>query len=427
MKMTEAFLHHLWKLKLFNFKTLQTTEGEPLEIIKTGQHNSDAGPDFFNAQVKVASTLWAGNVEIHVRSSDWKNHSHEKDRAYDNVILHVVYEDDEAVKRKDGSLIPTLVLKDKFDHRLWKNYGELIQSNQWIPCQSYIRSIDQFTLNNWLDRLLTERLERKTETIFSSLQLNNNNWEETFYHHLARNFGFRINALPFEMLAKKLPLSYLGKHKDHLNQLEAMLFGQAGMLEKEFKDDYPNELLKEYRFLKGKFILEPIPFHQWKFLRLRPVNFPTIRIAQFAQLIHRSSLLFSKLLECENLKQAENYFRVDVSDYWQTHFVFDKLSKQQPKHVGDASIQNIMINTIVPFLFAFGKLRHSEIHEHRALEFLDQTPSEKNSILSKWNEVGVESASAHRSQALLELKNEYCAEKKCLTCSVGNKIISSLA
>jgi hypothetical protein len=426
MKMTEAFLHHVWKLKLFNFKNLKTTDGESLEIIKTGLHNKDSGPDFFNAQLRIAGTLWAGNVEIHLKSSDWKIHAHEKDDAYDTVILHAVYELDEPVKRKDGSVIPTLELKGKFDHRLWKNYDELLESTHWIPCRQHIRTVGQFTLSNWLDRLLAERLERKTEAILVALRLNKNNWEETFYHHLAANFGFRLNALPFEMLAKSLPLAYLAKHKNHLNQVEAMLFGQAGMLEKEFIDEYPTELSKEYSFLKKKFGLVSIPLHQWKFLRLRPVNFPTIRIAQFAQLVHHSSHLFSKILDCERMHEMESYFGVNASAYWQAHYIFDKFSRLQVKHIGSSSVQNILVNTVVPFLFAYGKIRHSEMHQQRALEFLDQLPSERNSIISKWQELGIESSSAYRSQALLQLKNVYCAEKKCLTCSIGNKIISNL-
>ncbi len=425
--MNEFFLHHLWKLKLFNFRDLQTTESESVEIIKTGLHNSDAGPDFFNAQVKIGDTLWAGNVEIHLKSSDWKKHEHEKDDAYNNVILHVVFEDDEPVKRKDGSLIPALELKGRFDERLWKNYTELLQSRKWIPCEHRISEVDEWTLNNWLDRLLTERLEIKTERIFSSLQMNGNNWEESFYQHLAKNFGFMINADPFERLAQSLPLAFLSKHKDHLNQLEAMLFGQAGMLENELNDEYAKELQKEYAFLKNKFKLEPIPLHQWKFLRLRPVNFPTIRLAQFAQLVHQSSHLFSKILECENLQWMERYFEVEVSDYWHTHFVFDKISGCQRKHLGESAIQNILINTIVPFLFAYGRSRNSDIHEERAIRFLEEIPSENNSIITNWNQLGIESGSAYCSQALLQLKNVYCSEKKCLTCSIGNKIISNLS
>ncbi len=423
--MTEVFLHHLWKLKIFNSGKLKTVDGEPLVILKTGQHNNDAGPDFFNAQIKIGETHWAGNVEIHLKSSDWKNHLHEQDSAYDTVILHVVYEHDSDIKRNDGSLIPTLVLKNKFDPRLWKNYQEFLQSKQWIPCQHRVSTVDQFTMNNWLDRLLTERLEKKTATILSSLQWNNNNWEETFYQHLAKNFGFRLNALPFEMLAKSLPMACLARHKDHISQLEAMLFGQAGMLEKKFKDEYPNALQKEYLFLKNKFKLKPIPSNQWKFLRLRPVNFPTIRIAQFAQLIHRSSHLFSKILACENFGELKTCFDISTSAYWKTHFVFDKPSGLQSGHLGDSAVQNVAINTVVPFLFTYGKSRHSEMHQQRALKFLEEIPSEKNSILSGWNNLGIKSNSAYRSQALLQLKNEYCLERKCLNCSIGNYLLQN--
>ncbi len=422
--MNEDFLHHLWKLKLFNFPELETCDGESIEIIKTGQYNTDAGPDFFNAQVKIGNTLWAGNVEIHLKSSDWKNHAHEKDQAYDSVILHVVYENDEVIVRRNGSIIPSLELKRKFDENLWKNYKELCLSKRWIPCEHRISEVDKFVIDNWLDRMLTERLERKTESVFSSLESNGNNWEETFYHHLAKNFGFKINAIPFEVLARSLPLSFLAKHKDHVNQLEAMLFGQAGMLERKFIDDYPNELKREYLFLKNKFKLESINEHQWKFLRLRPVNFPTVRISQFTQLVHQSSHLFSRILECESLEDLSDYFNVKVSDYWKTHFVFDKTSAPTEKHFGKKSFQNIVINTIVPFLFAYGKNRSNEIYQQRALRFLEQLPFEKNSVINGWVRVGVVPVSAYRSQALLQLKSEYCELKKCLTCGIGNKIIN---
>ena len=424
--MTEAFLHHLWKLKIFNSGKLKTIEGESLEILKTGQHNSDSGPDFFNAQVKIGDTHWAGNVEIHLKSSDWKNHFHDQDAAYDNVILHVVFEHDGTVMRKNGSRIPEFELKNQFDERLWRNYQSLLQSNQWIACQHLISKVDPFTLNNWIDRLLIERLENKTGVLFSSLQSNNSNWEETFYQHLARNFGFRLNALPFEMLAKSLPVSCLAKHHDRLLQLEAMLFGQAGMLEKSMEDDYPNELKQEYVFLKKKFGLEPMALHQWKFLRLRPVNFPTIRIAQFAQLVHHSSHLFSKILECKKVDDLKIYFRFEVSTYWQTHFIFDKQSKKQTKALGSGSFENIVINTIVPFLFAYGQNRGSEIHQQRAIQFLEEIPSEKNSILSGWKKIGIDSRSGYYSQALLQLKNEYCLEKKCLNCSIGNYLLQNV-
>jgi hypothetical protein len=270
-------------------------------------------------------------------------------------------------------------------------------------------------------------LERKTENILQSLRLNKNSWEETFYHQLARNFGFQLNSLPFEMLAKSLPLSYLGKHKNNLLQVEALLYGQAGLLNKKYRDEYADQLHQEYDFLKKKFSLKPLDGSQWKFLRLRPSNFPTIRIAQFAQLIHRSSHLFSRILEPEKLAELKKHFEVSVSDYWLTHYVFDKLSPKRPKHFGDTAVLIILINTVVPFLFAYGKQRQSEVHEERALNFIQKLPAEKNSIISHWNELGISSNDAGRTQALLQLKNEYCLEKKCLNCTIGNKIVSSIS
>jgi hypothetical protein len=257
--------------------------------------------------------------------------------------------------------------------------------------------------------------------------MNKNSWEETFYHHLAKNFGFNLNSLPFEMLAKSLPLSYLGKHKNNLMQVEALLFGQAGLLNKKFKDDYPNLIKKEYDFLKKKFSLQPMDSSQWKFLRLRPSNFPTIRIAQFAQLIHKSSHLFSKILEIEKVKDIEKLFGVPVSDYWLTHYTFDKLSARREKHFGKTAIQIILINTVVPFLFAYGKQKQFEIHQERALKFLDKIEAEKNSIIKHWNELGIVSGNAGRSQSLIQLKNEYCSKKNCLNCALGNKIIGSIS
>jgi len=425
--MKEDFLHHLWKFKLFNRHNLKTTEGETVEVINTGQHNTDAGPDFFNAKVKVGNTLWAGNVEIHLKSSDWKKHSHHLDGAYKNVILHVVHEYDEAVTTTDGNRIYTLELKEKFNPKLYQNYLQLIESREWIPCEKQIKNVEKLAIDAWLERLLIERLERKTENILQSLRVNNNNWEESFYQQLAKNFGFQLNALPFEMLAKSLPLSHLGKHKNNLNQIEALLFGQAGLLEKKYKDEYPNELKKEYDFLKKKFSLKPMDGSQWKFLRLRPSNFPTIRIAQFAQLIHKSSHLFSKILETESLDKLKSFFEISTSDYWITHYVFDKSSARREKNLGESAMLIILINTVVPFLFAYGKQRQSEAHEERAMAFLEKLSPEKNTIISHWEELGIKAKNAARTQALLQLKNEYCSEKKCLNCTIGNKIIGSIS
>jgi len=422
--MNEDFLHHLWKFRLYNSLGLKTTVGEELLILKTGQHNTDGGPDFFNSQIKIGKTKWAGNVEVHLKSSDWKKHAHDKDGAYKNVILHVVYENDEDVFSSDGNKIAALELKDRFNPKIYENYLKLIESKEWIPCQKYISNVDKITVTSWMERLLVERLESKTQSILDTLKLNRNNWEETFYQHLAKNFGFKTNGVPFESLAKSLPLNYLAKHKDHLSQIEALLFGQAGLLDKNFKDDYPNALKKEYTFLQKKYSLNPIDGSLWKFLRLRPGNFPTIRIAQFAQLIHKSSKLFSKILEQEDIDRIKSFFSVSTSDYWKSHFTFDKPSTLKEKTLGSDSAAIIIINTVVPLIFAYGKHRQSEEHEERALQILEQLSPEKNSIIDNWNSLGIKAINAANTQSLLQLKNEYCSKKKCLVCGIGSKIIS---
>jgi hypothetical protein len=423
--MTEAFLHHLWKFKLFDRSRLLTTEGETIEVLNTGQHNSDAGPDFFNAQIKIGGTTWAGNVEIHLKSSDWNRHRHTSDASYNNVVLHVVYEHDEEVYSSEKTKMITLELKDRFNPGLFQNYLDLVEGIRWIPCEDHLTGVGEFVFDKWLERLLIERLEKNTNSIFVSLKQNMNNWEETFYHHLARTFGFKTNALPFEMLAKSLPLSVLSKHKDHLNQVEALLFGQAGLLEKEFRDGYANDLRKEYEFLKGKFQLAPNDGSSWKFLRLRPSNFPTIRIAQFAMLIHRSSRIFLRIIEVENIRALIPFFIVPVSEYWESHYIFDKVSAEREKSLGEDAALHILINTVVPFVFAYGKYRNEESFQNKALAFLEELPPEKNSIISNWSRLGITSLNAARTQALLQLKNEYCSQKKCLLCSVGNRIINS--
>ncbi len=299
--MTEEFLQYIWKLRLFD-KNLNLTSGEECQIIDVGTHNLDSGPDFFNARIKFDNTIWAGNVEIHTKSSDWFTHEHQLDKAYDNIILHVVYDDDKPIKRKNGEQIPTIELRNRFDKKLFETYNDFMTNRNWIPCEKMITEVDRFVLNNWIDRLMVERLENKSGEIEDRLKFNGNNWEETFYQFLARNFGFKVNSAPFELLAKSLPLNYLGKHKNNKFQIEALLLGQAGLLTKKYKDEYPKTLQKEYLFLQKKYKLTPIDPHLWRFMRMRPSNFPTIRLAQFADLVYRSSHLFSKIIETEFLK-----------------------------------------------------------------------------------------------------------------------------
>jgi hypothetical protein len=423
--MNEEFLHYIWKFKLFDQLNLKTLSGEAVEIVKAGTHNTDAGPDFFNAQLKIDSTLWAGNVEIHINSSDWERHSHQNDKAYNNVVLHVVYNADKLVYRTSGEPIPTIELKDRIEEKILNNYQKFKTSNDWIPCEKQVTAVPSLIINSTLDRLLLERLERKSISITQSLELNNNNWEETFYQHLARNFGFKTNAEPFELLAKSLPVLYLGKHKSSLLQIEALLFGQAGLLDAHYKDKYLQTLQNEYVFLKHKLKLQPIDGHLWKFLRLRPLNFPTIRIAQFANLVFHSSHLFSKLIETAEYKNLKTLLDVNVSEYWLTHYTFDKTSVSKKKHLGEEALNNIIINTVVPFLFVYGKYKNEEKYVDRALLFLEKTPGESNAIIDKWKFLKLPVKTAHSTQALLQLKNEHCNHKRCLNCSIGNYLLKN--
>lgn len=423
--MKEDFLHYLWKFKLFN-NELVTTHGEPVQVLKCGEHNKNSGPDFFNAKIKIGNTTWAGNVEIHVKASDWNHHGHQKDKAYRNIILHAVHEADAENADLNGNEIPTVQLKNKFKPELWNQYEKLFSSRQWIPCANMIETVDKFTISAWLERMVIERLEEKIIFIENLLTQNKNNWEETFYQCLSRNFGFKLNASPFELLAKSLPAKYLAKHKNNLLQIEAMLFGQAGLLEEKFKDEYPNELKREYSFLKNKFSLLPVEKHLWKFARTRPVNFPTLRIAQFAALVHQSSHLLSLILETKKAKDILKLFDVSASGYWKTHYRFDHAGKSSEKNLGKSSAENILINTVIPFLFLYGKEKNDDYTRNRSLELLEQLPAEKNNIIHEWELLKIEAGSAYRSQGLIQLKNEYCSQKKCLNCGIGNKILRKI-
>lgn len=422
--MKEDFLYYLWRMKRFDLADLKTTSGDEIIIQKTGELNSDSGPDFLNARIKIGDTLWVGNVEMHIKSSDWMIHQHQEDSAYDNVILHVVVEEDQHIIRKNGERIPCLELRSRIPPKISKIYNNLLQNRHWIPCQQLIYKVPEITRNLWLDRLLVERLETKTIEIEKSLALNHNNWEETFYQFLARNFGVKINAEPFEQLAKSIPLLILNKHKNNLLQLEALLLGQAGLLNENTEDDYPKKLYKEYRFLQRKYTLQPIKADSWKFMRLRPANFPTIRIAQFATLIHQSVHLFSKMLVAKNVREIENMFEVKISNYWQTHYVLDKPSIKKNKSLGKNAVHLLIINTIAPFLFLYGSKKGEDRFKEKSLQLLEEIKPEKNNIIDNWKKLGLEPATAYQTQAMLQLKNNYCDTKKCMNCAIGNAILT---
>jgi len=421
--MKENFLHFLWRYRRFDHTDLTTSSGEKIEILHPGSLNSDAGPDFSDARLKIGETAWAGNVEMHLKSSDWELHKHQDDRAYDNVILHVVMEEDMGIHRRDGTRIPCLEMKKRIPAKLLGIYEKLLFNEYWIPCQHQFHEVSDMVKSLWLDRLLVERLERKTEVIKLVLQKNKQDWEETFYQFTARNFGLKINVLPFEMLARSLPQKILARHKDSPLQIEALLFGQAGMLEQGLEDEYPNQLKNEFSFLRKKYRLDPIDASLWKFLRLHPGNFPTVRLAQFAKLTHRSVHLFSKILEVQNQKEIEDLFGVKLSGYWLTHYTFDKESAKRNKSFGKEAIRLLTINAIVPFLFLYGNETGEVVFKDKALGLLEELKPEKNTITRGWDNLGMEADSAYQTQALLQLKNEYCDKRKCLECSIGGAIL----
>jgi len=421
--MRESILHYVWQHKLFTAQQLVTTEGEPVDVIDVGKHNTDAGPDFFNAKIRIGETLWAGNVEIHTRSTDWHRHSHHSDMAYNSVILHVVSEVDGEIFRADGAKIPQLVLV--YPKHIAENYDRLITEQKWIACEDKIAAVPGIVIESWKNALLTERLEQKMQAITTLLTESNQHWEEAFYITLARNFGFGTNSQAFESLAKSVPLSVLGKHKDQLLQLEAVLFGQAGLLTDEATDEYAARLKQEYSFMKAKFGLQPINASQWKLLRLRPDNFPHVRIAQFASLIHSSSKLFSKIVDQPEMEYLRSIFVCEPSDYWKRHYLFSHESPVRDKKLGTQSINVLLINTVVPFLFCYAQQKNNQTLKDKALQLLEQLPSERNAIITTWQKLGINSASAYDSQALLQLKKQYCDDKKCLRCRIGHKVLTS--
>ncbi|MDR0371398.1 MAG: DUF2851 family protein [Prevotellaceae bacterium] len=421
--MREALLHYVWQYRLFSAHQLKTSDNKTVEIIDVGKLNMDAGPDFFNAKIKIDGTLWAGNVEIHHRSSDWVRHGHEKDKRYNNVILHVVRVADTDIFRQNGEKVPQLELQ--ISEGVEQKAGELYRQNKQIACADEIASVPAIYIRDWKNALLAERLSHKTNEIEKQLKSNHNHWEEAFYVVLARNFGFGTNGQAFEQTAQSLPLSTLAKHKNNLFQMEALLFGQSGLLftgEGE-TDEYVDRLREEHAFLAKKYRLKPVDGFVWKMARLRPDNFPHIRIAQFADLIHRSSKLFSKILKKKDLNDLKSVFDCKVSDYWLEHYRFAKTSSKKAKQLGKNAADTIIINTIVPFLYAYGTLKENQEYKDRASAFLEQLKPEENSVIKQWHELNIPVDNAADSQALLHLKKQYCEDKKCLYCRIGHKIL----
>ncbi len=419
--MNERLLQYIWQFQHFNARSLQTSTGEALQILNTGTYNTNQGPDFLNGKIKIADTTWAGHIEMHVNASDWQLHKHSEDNNYSNVMLHVVWKNDLA----EVLPFPTLELQPYVSSALLNRYEELIQSAQFIPCQQHIQQVSALSFSSWKERLLVERLQQRSVNIKEMLAQTNQHWEEVFWWVLARNFGAKINSDAFERIAKSIPLNILAKHKNHVQQLEALLMGQAGMLDKIFEDDYPNMLRREYKFLQKKYGLKKAHAPLY-FLRMRPANFPTLRLAQLAMLIQQSHHLFSIIKEAKLIKEVKEHFAVVANDYWHYHYVFDEITAFKQKMLGEQMIQNILVNSIVPVLYTYGLINNNEQYKTKAISWMEQLTSEKNAITKGFEQLGVINKSAFDSQALIQLKNVYCNYKLCLQCAVGNQVLKGL-
>lgn len=422
--MNESFLQYVWQLQYFNKSDLTTTAGEKLNIIKPGILNGDAGPDFTQARVQIDSIEWNGSVEVHIQSSGWIEHKHQDDPAYENVVLHVVWQEIKPVYRKDGTRLPTLEIKDRVDSGLLKSFQKLVNTSATIPCERYFPQVDPIVKHAMIDRALMKRLEAKAARVMERLNENQGDWEQTTYQVLASNMGFKINQEPFDRLAHALPYKIVQKHSHNLVQLEALLFGQAGFLVAKSKDTYVTELFKEYQFLSNKYQLQKFQLtaSQWKFLRLRPANFPTLRIAQLAALLQKSRNLCSAILEATEFTTLAAFFDVQASDYWKTHYRFGKPAKGAPA-IGISSVENMLINTVAPLLVAYGQQHDDMKLIDRAVTVLQALPAENNKVTRLWNSLGYTSKTAVDSQGLLELYTSYCKNRECLNCQIGNSIL----
>ncbi|WP_296314296.1 DUF2851 family protein [Winogradskyella sp. UBA3174] len=420
--MQEDFLHYIWKHKAFNAIDLKTTNGEVVIISQLGQHNHSAGPDFFNATLTINNQLWAGNVEIHIKSSDWYVHNHQVDSAYDNVILHVVWEHDTEVFRKDNTEIPTLELKHYVNQDLQNNYQKLIQSKSWINCEKDFSDVDDFLLNNWLERLFIERLEKKAKIIDSFLKSSNNNWEFVMFKMLLKNFGLKINGESFLSLANSIDFSVVRKLQKDAFDMEALLFGQSDLLKDDIEDSYFINLKQHYGFLKQKFKLNNQGVLPMQFFRLRPPNFPTIRLSQFANLYKIEHQLFSKIMSLNKRDEFYNLFKNGTSSFWMTHYTFSKTSKVSKKLLTKSFIDLLIINTIIPLKFSYAKSLGKSIDED-LFNLIKELKIENNRVVSKFLDLKPIDKSALSSQALLQLKHHYCDVNKCLQCAIGNSLI----
>jgi hypothetical protein len=422
--MKEDFLHYLWKFKKFDSLNLISAQGETITILKAGDYLELSGPDFFNAHIEIGNQKWAGNVEMHLKSSDWYLHNHETDPAYKNVILHVVWENDTAIFRENNAEIPVLVLKDYVSKEIIENYKALVSPKTWISCERQLKEIDRFIFINWQERLFFERLERKSKFIYQLLEETNQDWEAVLFCLLAKNFGLNTNGNSFLQISKAIPFSVIRKESFEVENLEALLFGTASLLDLEKEDIYYKELRFRYFYLLHKYQIDKTYADPVQFFKLRPDNFPTIRLSQLAALYHKHQNLFSKIIDLKSVEEVYRLLCVSASSYWQNHYQFDKESAKKSKMLSKSFIDLVIINTIIPLQFAYSNIMGESIAED-LIDFMNEVTSEKNVIIDKFNSFGIKSKTAFESQTLLELKNEYCERKACLKCAVGLELLKN--
>ncbi|MCP2028863.1 hypothetical protein L1276_004034 [Flavobacterium sp. HSC-32F16] len=422
--MKEDFLHYLWKFKKFDTLNLKTVQNESITIIKTGDYLELSGPDFFNAQIKIGDQKWAGNVEIHLKSSDWYLHNHEKDPAYENVILHVVWDNDTAIFRENNTEIPVLILKDYVSQEIIESYNALVSPKTWISCEKQISEINDFVFKNWQERLFFERLERKSTFVYNLLEETNQDWEAVLFCLLAKNFGLNANGSSFLQMSKSIPFSTIRKESFEVENLESLLFGTLGLLNDEKEDVYFQDLKFRYFYLLHKYQLEKTFIDPVQFFKHRPDNFPTIRLSQLANLYCKHQNFFSKIIALKSVSSVYELLNVSVSSYWKNHYQFDKVSPKKAKILSKSFLDLVIINTIIPIQFAYSNIMGESISED-LIEFMNQVAPEKNAIIDKFNSFGIKSKSAFETQTLLELKNEYCNHKACLKCAVGMELLKN--
>lgn len=423
IRISEEYLQFAWKYSLYYKDNLEYCN-EKLSISDPGEHNKHSGPDFFNARIKIGNTTWAGNVEIHLKASDWFRHGHDKDPAYESIILHVVLDYDCDIYRFSGDQIPVvqIVLLQEY----LEQYEELVLSKNEIHCFDKLENINRVFFSDWITKMMFSRLQEKVNQVNKVLESNKFDWEETFYRFLAKSFGFKLNSIPFSMLAETTPLKILLKYRNNPDTINAILFGQAGFLEDKISGDkYYGILSREYKSIRQLLPKRILHNYSWQFMRSRPANFPTVRISQFASLVINTFPLFATITECRELSRMIEIFKINSERYWEDHKLFGSVKREKNYKMGDASARLIIINAVLPVLFSYAKFRMRYELQDRVLRFLEELPAEKNKITHSWEKAGFKAENAFESQALIQLTNYYCKDRKCLDCLIGHKIIIS--